>query len=261
MKVWKAHGLGNDYLVWVSGPSLTRNDVIALCDRHCGVGADGVLEPMPTDRADFGVRIWNPDGSVAEKSGNGLRIFARWLCESRGADRTFTVDTGHDVVGCVVGDDTIEVAMGRAAVRAVRVQSRDAFAVDVGNPHCVVFTQDPLDTVAWRALGEQIEIDPMFPDRTNVQFARVLTDRSIAIRIWERGAGPTQASGSSACAVAAAAVHTGRCRQGPVSVEMPGGTLLVDVSDELTVHLTGPVEVVGTFSVDARWWALRQSAD
>jgi diaminopimelate epimerase len=267
VRLWRAHGLGNDYLVLEAGPPMTPELARALCHRNTGVGGDGVLEPVVSDRADHGVRIWNPDGSVAEKSGNGLRILARWLVDRRGAPSQFSVDTGTDVVRCRVGAEAIEVEMGTARFDGAGVPVVDAFlreplvvdghtldavAVGVGNPHCVVFCDDP-DAVPWRQLGAALEVHPAFPNRTNVQFARVDGPGRVTIRIWERGAGETLASGSSSCAVAAAAVHTGRLASGRVIVCMEGGELEVTVHPDFSVDLRGPVSPVGVIEVDPRW--------
>lgn len=262
MQLWRAHGLGNDYLVW-EGPPLKPALVVALCDRHRGVGGDGVLEPTRSARADFGVRIWNPDGSVAEKSGNGLRIFSRYLVGERGAPVRHSIDTGTDVVHSVVGDALVTVEMGTAVFDVVEERwevTGDALVVttlSVGNPHCVTFTDAPLDTLPWRRWGEALEVHPHFPQRTNVQVARVVEPGVVEIRIWERGAGPTLASGSSSCAVAAAAVHTGRLAPGAVEVRMPGGVLQVEVRSDLALRLTGPVEPVGRIHLDPGWWRAR----
>lgn len=258
--VWHAHGLGNDYLVWEGTSSLTASQVIALCDRQEGVGADGVLEPTETTEGDYGVRIWNPDGSIAEKSGNGLRIFAVWLSEYRGAGDSFTVHTGTDQVTCWVQTDGVRVAMGRATAEPSQVPVREVTheralmlgedtvkvtAVGVGNPHAVIFVEEELDQIPWRAWGEALERHPDFPNRTNVQLARVLGSDRVEIRIWERGAGETSASGSSACAVVAAAVWTGRLSYGRIRVQMPGGELFVTLSSDDKLVLEGPVEAIG----------------
>lgn len=274
MHLFRAHGLGNDYLVLEEGPPLTPERAVALCDRHRGVGSDGVLEPFATTDADYGVRIWNPDGSLAEKSGNGLRIFARWLAD-RGAPRTFSVWTGACRVTCEVDDATIAVEMGRASVEPADVPvSADRPVVDepwdvgdlrvcavgVGNPHCVVWRDEAdLDALPWAEWGRRLERHPRFPRRTNVQFARRVGESEGEIRIFERGAGPTMASGSSACAVAASGVHTGRWSPGRISLRMPGGTLWVDVDAALNLRLVGPVAPVGRFAVDPRWLASEQA--
>lgn len=274
LRLWRAHGLGNDYLVVDAGPPLDPPLVRAICDRHRGVGGDGILEPADPHGADHGVRIWNPDGSVAEKSGNGLRIFARYLVSERAAPRHFTVWTGTDRVRCEVDDAEITVEMGAATLEPARVPVTalapvidEPWDIDgttvvltalaTGNPHAVSFWDDALDELPWRALGPKIEAHPRFPNRTNVQFARIVGPRAVEIRIWERGAGPTLASGSSSCATAAAAVLTGRLPAGPIAVHMPGGTLRVTVSDGLALTLAGPVETIGRIEVDAAWLRAR----
>lgn len=258
---FKAHGLGNDYVVLERGPALDPPAAVALCDRHHGIGSDGILEPAPTSRADYGVTIWNPDGSIAEKSGNGLRIFAWWLHRFRGAPTAFTVDTGHQVVHCSVDGVVVTVQMGRAGVTdlaPVRLSdtSLDVTAVDLGNPHAVIWTDEPdLDALPWRTWGARLEVDrARFPDRTNVQLARSVGPGRLEARIWERGAGETLASGSSACAVAAVAVHRGTQATGvPLTVGMPGGTLEVRIDADGAVVLTGPVAPIGRFELDPTW--------
>lgn len=271
--VWRAHGLGNDYLVLETPVALDADRARALCDRHRGVGSDGVLEPGPTAQADFGVTIWNPDGSIAEKSGNGLRIFAHWLHHEQGAPRRFSVHTGAAGVGCEVLDDAIRVEMGRAsqAPRDLPLDSPSPWtehpltlgtdpvrvtAVSLGNPHAVVFVeQGDLDAVPWQAWGAALETHPAFPNRTNVQIAHVDPVGRLSLRIWERGAGWTLASGSSACAVTVAACLTGRLQPGRHTAHMQGGTLSVQVSDDLDVVLEGPVAPVGRMHLDAGWVA------
>ncbi|MBW1876994.1 MAG: diaminopimelate epimerase [Deltaproteobacteria bacterium] len=265
MRLARAHGLGNDYLVLEGGGPLTPELVRALCDRHRGVGADGVLEPRAAAGTLRGVRIWNPDGSIAEKSGNGLRIFAWWLT-TRGEPASCTLWTGTHEVRCRVRGTEVEVDMGPAtfedpveALIQLGDGVRPAVVVSVGNPHCVLFVDAPdLDALPWREWGAELETHPRFPNRTNVQVARLRGDGGVEIRVWERGAGPTLASGSSACAVAAAAVETGRIAAGRVPVHMPGGTLQVSVGP--TLVLEGPVEQVGVFEVDPGWLATRTAS-
>lgn len=250
----KYQALGNDYLVVEADAAapLTRERVRWLCDRHFGVGADGVLVPAPAQGgADFALAIWNPDGSEAEKSGNGLRIFARWLFD-RGhvADAPFTVATKGGRVHCQVGDGgaRIVVAMGRARLLAVGetlalpTGAVRFTAVDLGNPHCVVRCEAVSPDLA-RRLGPALETHPRFPRRTNVQLAQVLARDRLRLEIWERGAGYTLASGSSACAAAAAAVRWGAC-DGALTVEMPGGALAITVDPEFEVTMAGPAEAV-----------------
>jgi diaminopimelate epimerase len=265
----KGHGLGNDYLVMEErdidfplGPAAIR----WICHRNWGVGSDGILLRTGSGAADVGLRIFNPDGSEAEKSGNGLRIFAKYLWERGGLRKSpMRIETKGGVVEAVchlVGDrvDQVTVEMGRATFRApeipmhgpdrevvaVPLQVGDRFltvtCVSVGNPHCVVFAEK-LDDDEVRRLGPRIETHPSFPNRTNVQFARVLGRDRVEIRIWERGAGWTLASGSSSCAVAAAAVRNGLVG-GRLTVQSPGGELGIDVRDDWSIRLRGPVAEV-----------------
>jgi diaminopimelate epimerase len=276
VKFWKAHGLGNDYLVLEAALALTPELVAQICDRHRGLGSDGILEPQPARAgADYGVRIWNPDGSVAEKSGNGLRIFARWLHSERAAPRTSSIATDACVVGCFASADAVSVEMGKPSFLPADVpvvapselvdapfeldaERLTVTAVGLGNPHCVVFRDEPLDALPWREWGAKLERHPRFPNRTNVQFAKVLDRSTVEIRIWERGAGETQASGSSSCGVVAAGVRSGRLAPGRVRVRMPGGELFVTLSGA-GLLLEGPVEGIGRFELDAAWLRARSA--
>jgi diaminopimelate epimerase len=273
----KGHGLGNDYIVLNAADlpmPLSPPQVARICDRNWGVGSDGILLLVPAwGGADFGLRILNPDGSEAEKSGNGLRIFAKYLWDHGHTKQdAFTVATKGGRVECrleVRGGrvTVVTVEMGRCTFVApeipmngperevVRVplqvdgETLLVTAVSVGNPHCVIFT-DTLDEAQTRRLGPKIERHPAFPNRTNVQFARVASRSQVDILIWERGAGYTLASGSSSSAVACAAVKNGLCDHGLVTVRMPGGILSLDVRPDWSIRLQGPVEEVyaGTFS-------------
>lgn len=267
---FKYHGLGNDYLVleparFAAPPSAEA--VRRICDRHRGVGGDGILwGPLPgTGGATApAVRIFNPDGSEAEKSGNGLRIFARFLWE-RGHVRQspFPIAVPAGVVTARVLDGAasrIAVEMGQATFHSAEIPVngpprqvlREALAVagrtltisaaSVGNPHCVVLVEAPTPELA-RELGPLIERHPLFPNRANVQFMRVLDEHAIQIEIWERGAGYTLASGTSSCAAAAVACRLGLCRS-PVTVHMPGGRLEVRLDEDFRLEMEGPVSAV-----------------
>ncbi len=227
-------------------PSALVRDV---CDRHHGIGSDGILEPVaPQGGADYGLRIHNPDGSEAEKSGNGLRIFAHWLVHERHAPPRFRVWTLGGVVTCAVSGDEVRVGMGPARIWGPEcLAGHDAWRVDVGNPHAVVFAR-PAD---WQRVGAAVETS--VPGRTNVQFVEVREGVAFA-SIWERGAGETLSSGSSACAVAAVCVHRGLLAS-PVTVRMGGGDLVVRVGAEL--DLIGPVEAIGRVEVRPEWWRSR----
>ncbi len=273
----KSHALGNDYLV-VDPPALTfpltPEAIRLICHRHLGAGSDGILALAPSARADFGLRIFNPDGSEAEKSGNGLRIFAKFLYD-HGYTRqpAFSIDTPGGVahVELHLKDDRIDlmtVDVGKATfqskdipvtgpAREVVDEDLDAgdqrlkiTAVSVGNPHCVVFVPD-LRAVDFYRLGPLLETHPAFPNRINVQFAQVVARDHVQILIWERGAGETMASGTSASAVAAASVRRGLTDRA-LTISAPGGDLRISVGEDWSIRMTGPAEEVysGTLSAD-----------
>jgi len=264
----KYHGLGNDYLVIdpsVYDVAMTEANIRLICDRNFGVGSDGILYgPIPAGEMPS-VRILNPDGSEAEKSGNGLRIFAKYLFEKQYVrSKNFRIKTLGGIVDVQVKDDTaglIRINMGkvtfiskeipvagerREVVREpldINGTEYEVTCLSIGNPHCVIPMQEVTDQTA-RALGPHVENHRMFPNRINMQIVRVIDRANIDIRIWERGAGYTLASGSSSCA-AAAAVHRLGLVDGDVTVHMPGGTLRIEIADDGQIHMTGPVE--GTF--------------
>ena len=260
----KSHGLGNDYIVIDPARvpfAITPEAVQLICDRHLGVGSDGILLVQPSKGADFGVRIYNPDGSGAEKSGNGIRIFAKYLREHGYTTKeSFSIDTAGGRVGVQLGMSDGRVAEVTADMGTVTFDPLESIDVDgrriavtsvsIGNPHCVVMVDD-LTKIDVRALGPRIERHRAFPEKTNVQFAEVLSRSHIAIEIWERGAGYTLASGTSSCVVAAAAHRKGLVDR-DVTVTMPGGELEVTVAESYAIRLRGPVEevMVGDFSAD-----------
>ncbi|MEN8374187.1 MAG: diaminopimelate epimerase [Gemmatimonadota bacterium] len=295
LRVAKGQALGNDYLVIDAGelraalggaaesgrvgdanPRSGAGDhggmsvdlARALCDRHTGLGSDGVLVAW-TDRRPFGLRIWNPDGTGAEKSGNGLRIFCAWL-HGRGlvGSDPFDVALPKDSVTVRVlgkagaGALDIEVDMGAADFRGgsvgfeTRVGAVDDEPLDLGdagsalintvslgNPHCVVLI-DAFERVDFEARGPALAVHRAFREGTNVQFARPVDRHTAEAWIWERGAGETLASGSSACAVAATLVRKGMLDPGSVRVRMPGGEVRVDVDGSFRLRLRGPAQLV-----------------
>ena len=272
----KGEALGNDYLVVradevgahapnAQGHSMRAMSVEAsraLCDRNRGAGSDGVLVVWPESKP-IRLRIYNPDGSEAEKSGNGLRIAAAWL-HGNGYVRTaeaFAVELATDTVTMTVHADRtdecdVSVEMGRATFlspdfgEALDVDGENVFvhAVSLGNPHCVVI-EEALDRSRLERLGPLLEWHQRFPAGTNVQFAAARDRSSVDILIHERGVGETSASGSSSCAVAAVAKRIGLVDGPDVTVRMPGGTLAVRVDDDYALHLRGPARIVyeGTF--------------
>ncbi len=252
----KSHGLGNDYIVIDPKDvpfELTPDAIRLICDRHRGVGSDGILAVAPVGDADFGVRIFNPDGSEAEKSGNGVRIFAKFLREhGYTAKDAFTLRTAGGRVSVRLeldGDRVAQVVaeMGKARfdpLESIEVDGRrlEVTSLSLGNPHCVVFVSD-LEAIDAHALGPKIERHAAFPARTNVQFAQVLGRELVRILIWERGAGYTLASGSSSCAVVAAAHRKGLAGR-DVVVSMPDGRLEISIAEDGELRMRGPVEEV-----------------
>jgi diaminopimelate epimerase len=282
MKLAKWHGLGNDYLVVEESalPAPLTPDVITLlCDRHRGVGSDGILvRSVPTGAVPGAItrmRIFNPDGSESEMCGNGIRIFARYI-EAAGAvepGSEFTVETlAGPITPRLLGDGMVRVDMGRARFASRNIDLAAAGAtpgegvvdavleaaggsfhytfVDVGNPHCIIVVDDPAE-VDLPTIGAAIERHPLFPNRVNVEFIRPEADGSVRMRVWERGVGETQACGTGATAVGAAAVRLGLASS-PVTVRLLGGDLVIEVgaeddaNDGRRVFKTGPAEEILT---------------
>lgn len=249
MRFEKWHALGNAYLLIerADGPGLTAEQAQRLCDVRRGIGGDGVLEVLARDERRATIRIWNPDGSTAEISGNGTRIAAAWLLRETGST-SVEIDTGDRVVRAApAGEDgLVRQELGPAVVSAdeevdVAGERLTIVPVDVGNPHAVVL-RDELSREDLLRLGPAIESHPRFPARTNVQLARPEPRDVVEVLVWERGAGETAASGSSAAAVAAAAVARG-WSDSPVRISMPGGSLVVSI-DRGAATLVGPAEQI-----------------
>jgi diaminopimelate epimerase len=278
----KYHALGNDYIVLdpADTPSHgepTEAQIRVICHRNFGVGSDGILwGPLPSSKADFGLRIFNPDGSEAEKSGNGLRIFSRYLLDKGHAKaNTFTVETPGGVVDVEIKDKgaLITVAMGSVSFDSARIPVTGAHrevvgetltvdgraftftAATIGNPHCVIPVED-LSAELARRYGPAIEVHPLFPRRTNVQFMRVIDRSTIQIEIWERGAGYTLASGSSSSAAAAVAHRLGLVDR-LVSVRMPGGVIAIEIGDGFSIRMTGTVTRVADGTMDPELFTVR----
>ena len=267
MRYLKYHALGNDYIVLrteIFGIDLSPDIVRKICHRNYGVGSDGILYgPGESTSCDFRLSIFNPDGSEAEKSGNGLRIFARSLYdEGLVNEQPFSVETLGGVVTCKVdkGGRIVTVHMGEVSFNSQNIPvagpSREVLneeisvrgavfkfcAATIGNPHCVVLTDKPSSFDA-QSYGPLIENDPRFPNRTNVQFMKVIDRGNIQIEIWERGAGYTLASGSSSTAAAAVAYKLGLC-DSDITVHMPGGDISIQFNNGFFATMTGPVTKV-----------------
>jgi len=268
----KTHGLGNDYIILDSDNisfQLSEKNIIKICDVHFGIGSDGILLKVKSKCADFGVRIFNPDGSEAEKSGNGLRIFAKYINDYNFTKTdSFTIETLGGIVCAKVikktGDkaNIIKIDMGKANFNSKEIpvisnnpecideelQLKDKTytisCVSMGNPHCVV-VKDELSVDEIMKYGSEIENNPKFPNRINVQFVKVISPSLAEVIIWERGAGYTLASGSSSSAVAAILVKKGLTDRN-IDIKMPGGTLKLEVDKDWEIHLTGEVKEIAS---------------
>ena len=251
MRLSKWHGLGNDYLLLErSEPplELTPERVTKLCDYHFGVGSNGIVEIVSMSGDEAEVRIWNPDGSLAELSGNGVRIASRWLAR-RNARATVRIRVGERVVeahmlgGLEVEMEIGEVTVGEPETLEVAEEQIEFIPVSVDNPHAVI-RREPERSELLR-LGPLVERHPRFPERTNVQLVYVDNRHEITVAVWERGAGETLASGTSSVAAASAAIASGSC-ESPVTVHLVGGDLVVSLSPERKATLVGEAQEICT---------------
>lgn len=282
MEFFKYHALGNSYIVLRTADfadasdfsnTVNNNLIQRICNQNFGIGSDGVLLDC-TSAADTTprLRIFNPDGSEAEKSGNGIRIFCRYLWDQqRVADKPFYLDTkGGRVQALVFAEgNQVRVEMGQVSFHSdkipVRGANRDVLqetieagnqtlvysAATIGNPHCVIFTDNPTEAMA-RELGPLLENHTQFPNRTNVQFVKVVNKREIQVEIWERGAGYTLASGSSSCAAAAVAHKLGYC--GPdILVRLAGGDISINIAPDFSITMAGSVSHIANGEVSREW--------
>ncbi|MBW1677495.1 MAG: diaminopimelate epimerase [Deltaproteobacteria bacterium] len=274
MWFFKYHALGNDYIVLGPtdvGGQLTPSQIRSICHRNYGIGSDGILlGPLESAECDFALRIFNPDGSEAEKSGNGLRIFSRYLWDKGLVGKEpFTIWTAGGAVQSQVhgGGKSVTVDMGRVSFDSTQIplegpprevinetivvdgQELQFCAATIGNPHCIVLCDEVSEEEA-RKWGPLIETDTRFSNRTNVQFMKILDRANIQIEIWERGAGYTLASGSSSSAAAAVAHRLGFC-DSHIGVHMPGGKIDITVSGDFSISMTGPVTKIAEGTVSS----------
>jgi diaminopimelate epimerase len=270
MRFYKYHALGNDYIVcdpvdfpqWKNGPSI--DEIRVICHRNFGVGSDGILwGPLPSTKSEFGLRIFNPDGSEAEKSGNGIRIFSRYLWDQKLAKNpVFTIETPGGHVQSVIKDNgqLITVDMGSVSFVSTKIphvgSEREVIneqitvldrtftycSATIGNPHCVLPLPEVSAELAHK-YGPHLETHANFPRKTNVQFLQVLDRKNIRIEIWERGAGYTLASGSSSSAAASVAHKLGLV-DADVTVHMPGGQIGIEIGAGFAIRMTGTVNKV-----------------
>lgn len=263
MKYFKYHALGNDYLVIAPEDleiELTKENIERICHRNFGVGSDGILlGPLPSQNSDFALRIFNPDGSEAEKSGNGLRIFSRYLWDRQLVSGEFSINTLGGKVKARVSSDgkSVQVEMGHVSFDSKKIpvtgepreviqenitvgaQTFTFCAATIGNPHCVIPLPEVAPDIATK-YGSLLEVHPTFPNRINVQFMKIIDRENVQIEIWERGAGYTLASGSSSSASAAVAYKLGLC-DSSITVHMPGGQIFIQLTDDFRVTMTGNV--------------------
>jgi diaminopimelate epimerase len=272
MNFVKMHGTGNDFVVirTDAGEDSWPDFARAACDRHFGVGSDGLILALPSERSDLRMRMFNPDGSEAEMCGNGIRCLAKYAVESGIAVphdggiviETLAGDLTCELIGSVGGIERVRVAMGRPRLRpedvpvltpgngpvqdfAISVAGEvfPATCLSMGNPHAVHFTDTPVDDFALARLGPIVEHHPAFPHRVNFEIVNRLEAGAVRARVWERGAGETLACGTGACAIGVAATLSG-ISHGTTRVVLPGGALDIEWDGSGEVYLTGPaVEV------------------
>jgi diaminopimelate epimerase len=250
MRFTKMHGVGNDFIILDPGeaagrdlPDLARR----ICDRHFGVGADGILIPDPSDVADLKMIYLNSDGSPSEMCGNGIRCLARYA-KDRGlvSGNALTVETGAGVKKVVLlGDGSSRVDMGPPRFDSeVELCGFRFLRVSMGNPHAVALlgSEEEIGELDLKEVGQPVENDLLFPERTNVEFVHVRDEHEVRMRVWERGVGETLASGSGSCAAAVAAMWRGLARS-PVRVHLDGGVVEIEWAGVgETVYMTGPAE-------------------
>ncbi len=263
----KMHGIGNDFVMLDCRRKRITNlakKAELICDRHFGVGCDQIIVILPSKKADYRMQIFNADGSEVEMCGNGIRCFAKYLWDRKEKiirkTKRLSVETmGGIIRPKIAGKDMVEVDMGPPYLDGADIPTTftgevidrrisvgknkyNITAVSMGNPHCVIFTDD-VDTIDLEREGRALETHKAFPNRTNVEFVQVINKSRIKVRVWERGSGATLACGTGACAAAVAA-HLNERTGRKVTVELPGGALAIDWTKSGPVLMTGPAEEV-----------------
>eukprot|EP00898_Chlorokybus_atmophyticus_P005770 jgi/Chlat1/6194/Chrsp427S05729 len=264
----KYQGLGNDFILvdnrHQKDPVITPDEAVRLCDRNFGVGADGVIFALPGASSDYTMRIYNADGSEPEMCGNGIRCMARFVSELEGRDAEQPVGYTIDTLAGPIAPQVV-VDMGKPILKAELVPTKlkpnrqdgsavavpmtvdgkswNVTCVSMGNPHCITFIDD-VDALDLYTIGPMFERHEMFPARTNTEFVQVLSRTHLKMRVWERGAGPTLACGTGACALVVAAVLEGRAER-RCRVDLPGGPLQIEWREEDgRIIMTGPAQEV-----------------
>ena len=271
LKFTKMHGIGNDYIYFncfkekIDDPEALA---IRLSDRHFGVGGDGIIMIMPSEAADFRMRMFNADGSEGKMCGNATRCIGKYVYDRGLTDKTdITLETlsGIKKLHLSVKDgavETVSVDMGKAVLDAPKIPvlaktprvigepvhiaggEPTITCVSMGNPHCVVFT-DGIDDMPLEQIGPKFENDPIFPERVNAEFVEAVDAKTLRMRVWERGSGETWACGTGACAVCVAAVENGISpRDTDITVKLRGGDLTINYQSDGTVIMTGPATFV-----------------
>lgn len=271
MKFTKMHGIGNDYIYF----NCLDNDIndpnglsVALSDRHFGVGGDGIVMIMRSEIADFRMRMFNADGSEGKMCGNATRCIGKYVYEKGLTDKTeFTLETlgGIKILKLNVSDGkvvSVTVDMGKAILKPADIpvlldgdcvvskktmlagKEHEITCVSMGNPHCIIFTKD-IDNLDLEKIGPDYENDPIFPERVNTEFVEIIDNKTLKMRVWERGSGETWACGTGASAVCVAAVLNGICDYDTdVLVKLRGGDLTINYKKDGTVYMTGPATFV-----------------
>ena len=282
----KYHGLGNDFILidnrHSSEPAIAPEQAVDLCDRHFGIGADGVIFALPGQNdTDYTMRIFNSDGSEPEMCGNGIRCLAKFIADLEASEihpqppqgsggseskTEYRIDTGAGVIITELrSDGQVKVDMGVPRLLAAEIPTTlaapDAKVIDVpievagkswsvtcvsmGNPHCITFVED-VSAIALETVGPEFEHNPAFPQRTNTEFIQVIRSEYVKMRVWERGAGVTLACGTGACAAVVAGVLVGKCDRA-TAVELPGGVLEIEWAEVSgRIYMTGPAQRVFT---------------
>ena len=272
MNFIKLQATGNDFVL-IDGRRMKQRDwsarAKALCHRHFGVGADGILLILPSKKADFYMRMFNPDGSEAEACGNGLRCAARYATDNglaKGPEIRIETPAGIKIAR-IKSSESIQVAMGKPELKpssipvivdrkgipeaspvidyplTIGIMKLRITCVSLGNPHAVCFLEQPVDDFPLAEVGPRVEHHPMFPNRVNFEIVNVISRKKLKARVWERGAEETLSCGTGACAIAVAA-RLKKLTANPVDITLPGGTLTVDWDGKSEVFLSGPAEVV-----------------
>ncbi len=274
MEFTKYQGLGNDFILvdnrHSSTPLLSPKEAVKLCDRHFGIGADGVIFALPgDDKSDYTMRIFNSDGSEPQMCGNGIRCLARFLAKLEGIEtvgKSYRIQTlAGIIVPRLEEQGQVKVDMGNPFLLAKEIpttltkgeekvvnqsievggQSWSVTCVSMGNPHCITFVDD-VATIPLETIGPMFEHHSVFPERTNTEFIEVVRSDYLKMRVWERGAGITLACGTGACASVVAGVLTRNCDR-LCTVELPGGCLTIEWSEQDNrLYMTGPAEAVFT---------------